>query len=175
MEIQHYYPQIIASAICLLIYFLVKKIIFKIVMKFSLKAEIKGSRALMVIRLFTIFLGFLLVLSLFAIWGVDRENFYITLTSVFAVIGVALFAQWSLLSNVTAGILLFFTFPFKIGDFIRIQDKDFPIEAQILDIKAFYTLLVTNEGEQISYPNNLLLQKGIVILKNLDNDYNSSL
>lgn len=175
MELQQYYPRIIATAICLVIYFLVKKVLVKVINKFSKKADIKESRTLIVTRLFNIFLGFLLVLSLFAIWGIDRENFYITLTSVFAVIGVAMFAQWSLLSNVTAGVLLFFTFPFKIGDYIRIQDKDFPIEAQILDIKAFYTLLVTKEGEHISYPNNLLLQKGIVILKTEDNDYNASL
>lgn len=175
MELQQYYPRIIASAICFVVYFLMKNVLSKIIKKFSKKADIKGSRALVIIRLFNILLGFLLVLSLFAIWGVDRENFYITLTSIFAVIGVAMFAQWSLLSNVTAGVLLFFTFPFKIGDFIRIQDKDFPIEAQILDIKAFYTLLMTSDGEHISYPNNLLLQKGIVILKNQDNDYNSSL
>ena len=44
------------------------------------------------------------------------------------------------------------------------MDKDYPIEAKIIDIKSFYTLLKTEEGEQISLPNNLLLQKGIVIV-----------
>ena len=43
--------------------------------------------------------------------------------------GVAMFAQWSILSNITSGIILFFSFPFKIGDLILIHDKDFPIEA----------------------------------------------
>ena len=49
-------------------------------------------------------------------------------------------------------------------DTIKILDKDYPIEAKIIDIKSFYTLLKTEEGEQISLPNNLLLQKGIVIV-----------
>ena len=44
------------------------------------------------------------------------------------------------------------------------MDKDFPVEAEIEDIKSFYTLLRTTDGEEISYPNNLLLQKGIVIV-----------
>lgn len=59
---------------------------------------------------------------------------------------------------------MFFAFPFKIGDRIRIQDKDFPIEAEIDDIKAFHTILITAEGERISYPNNLFLQKAVVVL-----------
>ena len=80
------------------------------------------------------------------------------------VIGVAFFAQWSILSNITAGIIVFFSSPFRIGDTIKILDKDYPIEAKIIDIKSFYTLLKTTEGEQISLPNNLLLQKGIVIV-----------
>jgi small-conductance mechanosensitive channel len=86
------------------------------------------------------------------------------MSSVFAIIGVGLFAQWSILSNITSGVILFFSFPFRIGDFIKIHDKDFPIEAQIEDIKAFHTLLRTKEGELLTYPNNMLLQKGISIV-----------
>jgi small-conductance mechanosensitive channel len=87
---------------------------------------------------------------------------------VLTVVGVALFAQWSILSNITSGIILLFSFPFKIGDYIRIHDKDFPIEAEIDDIRAFHTLLKTRDGEIITYPNTLLLQKGISIIKNTD-------
>jgi small-conductance mechanosensitive channel len=36
----------------------------------------------------------------------------------------------------------------------------------IEDIKGFYTVLRTAEGELITYPNNLLLQKGVSILYN---------
>ena len=61
---------------------------------------------------------------------------------------------------------MFFSFPFKIGDTIRIHDKDFPIEAEIEDISAFHVYLSTKDGEKIIYPNNLLLQKGISILGN---------
>ena len=50
-----------------------------------------------------------------------------------------------------------------------ILDKDFPIEAKIVDIKSFYTLLKTAEGQEITLPNNLLLQKGIEII--LEEEY----
>ncbi len=105
----------------------------------------------------------LAVLSI--IWSVDYKDIGLLLSSIFAVIGVALFAQWSILSNITSGVILFFSFPYKIGDRIRIQDKDFPNETIIEDIKAFHINLRTDDGELITYPNNLLLQKGVVLLE----------
>jgi small-conductance mechanosensitive channel len=102
------------------------------------------------------------------IWSVNFEEIGLLFSSIFAVLGVALFAQWSILSNITAGIILFFSFPFKIGDRIRIQDKDFMSESVILDIKAFYLILKTEEGETVTYPNNLILQKGVSIIQKYD-------
>ena len=81
-----------------------------------------------------------------------------------------MFAQWSILSNVTAGIILFFNFPFKIGDVIHIHDKDFPVEGEIIDITAFHALLKTKSGERVTYPNNLLMQKGITIVRQHSED-----
>lgn len=160
-----YYPEIIATAITLALYVPFRKLIGYIIRSFSTKEQRKDSRVLLIIRLFNTLLSVIFLIVILTIWGVKAENFMLTLTSVFTVIGVAMFAQWSLLSNITAGILLFFSFPFRIGDTIRIQDKDFPIEAKILDIKAFCTILLTADHEKISYPNSLLLQKGIVIIE----------
>lgn len=167
--LQEYYREIIITAITILLYFPTKKIVAYIIRTFSSKEDRKDSRVRLIIRLFNTLLLFIFLILVLTIWGVKPENFMLTITSVFTVIGVAMFAQWSLLSNITAGILLFFSFPFRIGDTIRIQDKDFPIEAEILDIKAFCTILLTIDNEKISYPNSLLLQKGIVIIdKNKD-------
>ncbi|MCC9043232.1 mechanosensitive ion channel family protein [Myroides sp. M-43] len=162
--LKEYYTEIIATAITLALYIPFRKLIGYIIRSFSTKEQRKDSRVLLIIRLFNTLLSVIFLILILTIWGVEAKNFMFTLTSVFTVIGVAMFAQWSLLSNITAGILLFFSFPFRIGDTIRIQDKDFPIEAQILDIKAFCTILLTIDNEKISYPNSLLLQKGIVIV-----------
>ena len=105
------------------------------------------------------------IIVLIVIWGVDTKNIFLTLSSVFAVIGVALFAQWSVLSNITAGIILFFSSAFRIGNYIKILDKDMPVEAKIEDIFTFYTHLRTKEGELHIFPNNLLLQKAIQIIE----------
>ena len=102
---------------------------------------------------------------LILIWGVQAKDIFITLSSVVTVVGVAMFAQWSILSNITSGIILFFSFPFKIGDIIHIHDKDFPEEGEIEDIGAFHVTIRTKEGEIVIYPNNLFFQKGISIIK----------
>lgn len=104
------------------------------------------------------------VIAIILVWSINTKDFVVVLGSSFAIVGAALFANWSILSNVTASFVLYFSFPFKIGDRIRVHDKDLPVTAVIVDIKGFYTLLKTNDGELITYPNNLLLQKGVSIL-----------
>jgi small-conductance mechanosensitive channel len=106
----------------------------------------------------------LAVITIVLIWGISEDGLWAALASTFAVIGVALFANWSILSNLTSSFILYFAFPYKIGDRIRVHDKDLPVTAIIIDIKGFYTFLRTDEGEDITYPNNLLLQKGVSIL-----------
>ncbi|WP_430613325.1 mechanosensitive ion channel domain-containing protein [Flavobacterium sp. JP2137] len=162
--IKEYYPQIISTVILIGLYFTARFITKAIINRVSEVSENALRRKKLINRYFDALTTILCLLILFAIWGLKPENIYVALSSTFAIIGVAMFAQWSILSNITAGVILFFSFPFKIGDAIKIQDKDFPIEGEIEDIKTFHTLLITREGERISYPNNLLLQKGIVMI-----------
>ncbi len=159
-----YLQQIIFTAIALVVFIALRMIIRKVTKKYANKSHLSEYRAHLVGKSIDIFLFIFLLIAIFAIWGVNSKDFFVVLSSVFAIIGIGLFAQWSILSNITSGVILFFSFPFKIGDFIKIHDKDFPVEAQIEDIKAFHTLLRTKEGELLTYPNNLLLQKGISIV-----------
>ena len=109
--------------------------------------------------------SFVMIFALLFTWGIKAEDLAWIFSSVFAVIGIGLFAIWSILSNITSGVIMFFSCPFKIGDYIKINDKDTPIEARIEDIKAFQMHLRTDDGELIVYPNNLILQKPISLLK----------
>ena len=122
-------------------------------------------RTNLVVKYIHILIGLLALVAAIIIWGVQKDDIFLTLSSVTTVVGVAMFAQWSILSNITSGIILFFFFPFRIGDVIQVHDKDFPIQAEIEDIKAFHVYLKTDKGEYITYPNNLLLQKGISIIR----------
>jgi small-conductance mechanosensitive channel len=142
------------------------------VRRFARVTHIIEHRTNLVIKYLHLLTTILAIIALILIWGVQPKDIIIAISSITTVVGVAMFAQWSILSNITSGIILFFSFPFKIGDIIRIHDKDFPIVAEIEDIRAFHVQLKTKEGEMIIYPNNLLFQKGISIMKHHFDDKN---
>lgn len=129
------------------------------------KSEIQVTRTRLMFKYINILVIIIAVFLLLLSWGYDFNELSLVFSSVFAVLGVALFAIWSILSNVTAGVILFFSFPYKIGNKIKIHDKDMPIEAIIEDIKAFHLHLRTSDGELITYPNNLILQKAVSLVE----------
>lgn len=164
-----YFKEVVSTAILLLITISLRYLSKIIVGRYAKRIEILEHRKNLILKYNNIFIFILFSISIFIIWGVNTDDIFITISSIATVIGVAFFAQWSILSNITSGIIILFSYPFKIGDIIRIHDKDFPIEAELEYISTFYILLKTSEGEIITYPNNLLLQKGIsIIMKNHD-------
>lgn len=163
--INNFDREIIATGVVIFLVLLLRFIVAKLVRKFAKSSEIIEHRANLVVKYMGFLINTLAVFALIIIWGVQKKDIFFTLSSITTVVGVALFAQWSILSNITSGIILFFFFPFRIGDVIKIHDKDFPIQAEIEDSNAFHLCLKTAEGERITYPNNLLLQKGISIIK----------
>lgn len=159
-------PEVISSVIILCIAFVIHRMVIWSAAKLSKSVERSKLRKQYLNRYVGYIIWTLAIITIILVWGLRREGFWVALGSTFAVVGVALFASWSILSNVTASFILYFSFPYKIGDLIRIHDKDLPVTAVIEDIKGFYTILRTADGELITYPNNLLLQKGVSILYN---------
>jgi small-conductance mechanosensitive channel len=96
--------------------------------------------------------------------GVGYSEVSLFLSSVFAVVGVALFAQWSILSNITASMVIFFGFPYRVGDQIKITDADFDLSGTVEEISLFHVLIRTDTGNIITYPNSLILQKPVIKL-----------
>ncbi len=168
--IKEYTRELIATGILGVLLILLRIISTKLVRRYAKLNQKLEHRTNLVIKYIHLLINILVIISLILIWGVQTQDIIIALSSITTVVGVAMFAQWSILSNITSGIILFFSFPFKIGDIIKFHDKDFPIQAEIVDIGAFHVFLKTNDDENIIYPNNLLLQKGISILKNHYND-----
>lgn len=111
-------------------------------------------------------LGVLLAFLVLAIiWSVSLDGVLIFASSIFTVVGVALFAQWSILSNLTASVIIFFTFPARVGDTITIIDGENSVTGKIVEISLFTIELMDEEGETIMYPNNLFIQKPIKKLR----------
>lgn len=158
--------ELMATGILLVLYVLIRLIVSKVVRSFAKRSQTLEKRTRLVLKYLHLLMNILALFALIVIWGVQKKDIMLVLSSITTIVGVAMFAQWSILSNITSGIILFFSFPYKIGDTIIIHDKDFPIQAEIEDIGAFHVYLRTIKGEIIVYPNNLMLQIGITILKN---------
>lgn len=156
----------LSTGIIFLIMFVLRIIVSNVVRKFAKSTHIIEHRTNLVIKYLNLLITLMVVIGLILIWGVQAKDIIIAISSITTVVGVAMVAQWSILSNITSGIILFFSFPFKIGDVIKIHDKDFPIMGEIEDITAFHISLITKEKEVVIYPNNLIFQKGISIMKN---------
>jgi small-conductance mechanosensitive channel len=154
----------IGTGIVLILLVILRIITTKLVRRYARLSQTVERRTNLVIKYFHLLINILLIVALIIIWGVDAKDIIIAVSSLATVVGVAMVAQWSILSNITSGIVLFFSYPFKIGDTIHIHDKDFPVIAEIEDISAFYISMVNKDGEHVIYPNNLLLQKGVTIV-----------
>lgn len=157
--------EIIYSALVLLILFVIRAVIIITVKKIGKKSGTSEARAILIGRYVTVTLVLIALLIEAFILGADTQDITLLFSSVFAVIGIALFAVWSILSNVTSGVIMFFSFPYKVGDKIKIHDKDYPIEAIIEDIRAFQIILREDNGDLVTYPNNLILQKAVTLMQ----------
>lgn len=161
---EHYY-QLLTSVIILISLAITRGVINFTITKIARKNDINEARIRLIRRYITIGITLIAILLIAAVFGKDLNQIAVIFSSLFAVIGIGLFAIWSILSNITSGIIMFFTFPYKVGDKIEIMDKDNPIEAIIEDIGAFQLHLRLDNGNLVTYPNNLMLQKPVVLVK----------
>jgi small-conductance mechanosensitive channel len=116
-----------------------------------------------VARVVRVITGVLALATLFFVWGIDVEGLLLLATSVVTLTGVALFAQWSILSNITAYFILLMQDGFKRGNFVRIVELDNYIEGTVADIGPFNTRLVTEDRVVVLVPNNAMLARTVFI------------
>lgn len=157
--------QLIISGIILASLLIIRAITHFTITKVARKNGINDARIKLIRRYITVSLFIVAILIEAFVFGAEFKDLALIFSSVFAIIGIALFAIWSILSNITSGIIMFFNFPYKVGDKIEIHDKDFPITAIIEDIRAFQLHLRLDKGDLVTYPNNLMLQKAVTLLK----------
>lgn len=152
--------------ILFLVTFIVSFLSRRAIVKFSILKSIEANRRKVIVLLCYGAYYFIAILIALPIIGANLKDFAIFAASVLTVIGVALFAQWSLLSNLTAAVILFFFHPIRIGSRIKIVDKEMDFEAVVEDITGFYTILKKDNTQIITIPNSVILYKGIEFLDN---------
>ena len=159
------YKELIGTAVVLLSLLIIRYIINFTITKIARKNDINEARIRLIRRYITFSLLLIALLIEAIIFGTQLHDIAVIFSSVFAVIGIGLFAIWSILSNITSGIIMFFNFPYKVGDKIEIHDKDFPLQAIIEDIGAFQLHLRLDNGNLVTYPNNLMLQRAVTLVQ----------
>lgn len=157
--------QILQSGITIVSLLLLLWIINRYLVLILKRSEFTKQRRKVATRGMRFIASIVATIILLAIWGVEQESILLFSSSLLTILGVAFFAQWSHISNITAGLILYFNHPVKIGSYIKIQDKDIPVEGRVDDITLFFVKIVTDEGEIITVPTNTILQKGISIRK----------
>ncbi|WP_214000729.1 mechanosensitive ion channel domain-containing protein [Arsukibacterium sp.] len=164
--LQHFSPvtlQLIISLCVVVLYFIVSRrvmpMLYKLIASSQLKADLNKRAAVV----FHILLVLVMIVVLSIVWGVDIRGLLVLASSMIAVIGVALFAAWSLLSNITAFFILLGQKAFAEGMEVRVVDGANFLEGRIVEINLFSTVLLTKDNEQVVYPNNLLISRPVVV------------
>lgn len=156
--------EIFLTLIFFVLVFISRAIIFKTINKAAIKWKRVHTRTTLIKKFINFFMVFIIILFLPLIWGFQPKDVTVFLSSIFAVISIAFFAQWSILSNITSGIIMFFTFPYKLGDFIKIHEGEDSIYGYIEDIRTFQVIIRGLDNKVTTFPNSMMLQKGVSIL-----------
>lgn len=157
--------QLLETAACLAAFILLKLIARASVRSAIVRSSFKSKEEREVMRLIRLLLVVLLAIGLIAIWGVKQNEILLFATSAVTVLGVALFAEMSILSNITACLVLFFQHPVKLGDRIRLKDGDHDVEGELVDITYFFTFVRRPDGSLVTLPNSVMLKGPVTIIE----------
>lgn len=154
-----YKLQIIETGVILVSYLILRFGLIKAIGRAAHKHAYKADRVNGIRKLANFMLFVIAVFLLFFVWGIDQSKLILFITTMLTVLGVAFFAQWSIISNITATLVVYFNHPAKIGDTVEIYDKEYPIKGTIHEIGLFFIIISSEEGEKTSIPCNVFIQK----------------
>jgi small-conductance mechanosensitive channel len=158
--------QIFLTILIILVLMITRLFISRLIHRHAARYELSEARVVYIRNIITALLAVVGMTAIAAVWEISVRGLSIYFASFFTVVGIAFFASWSILSNITASVILFFTYPFKIGNQVRIVDGDNSIEGEVKNISPFNLKILTREGNIVFYPNNLAMQKPIMQIGN---------
>jgi len=160
-----YRPQLLETLFCLLAFIVIRYLGKYIIRNSVVRSSFKAKEEKEILRLLNLLFLLVLAVILTAIWGVKQSEVLIFATSVITVLGVAFFAEMSILSNVTACLVLFFQHPIKIGDTIIMLDNEHSMQGELIDITYFFVFIRTADRGIITMPNSVLLKSPFHIIE----------
>jgi small-conductance mechanosensitive channel len=155
--------QIIETIIILSSYVILYFVFKTVINNFLKKTRLERSRRKMVIKGILLFTTITAIILLTGVWGFKQNEIALFASTILTALGIAFFARWSLLSNVTSSILVFFNHPVKLGDYIKVLHKDYHYEGEVTEMNYFFVHIKTNENEIITIPNSHFFEKSFSV------------
>ena len=155
--------QILETLVVLALYVIIFLINKRVINSALKNTHLQRGRRKIIIKALQLFTSITAIVIIAGIWGLKQSEIAVFATTILTALGIAFFAQWSLLSNVTSSIILFFNHPMKLGDNIKILDKDYPVEGEVTELTYFFVHLKTKNDGIITIPNSMVLQKSISV------------
>ncbi|NIT13338.1 MAG: mechanosensitive ion channel [Candidatus Dadabacteria bacterium] len=156
------FDRIIISIAVLLVVIVLIYLILLMVGSYGRSNKLHVKRTKYIIKLFSLFIIICYFVFLLVLWGINSQGILVFASTIFTVLGIALFATWSVLSNIVSSVIIFFGCPYRIGDYIKIVDSDNSLEGKITDINFYNVILEDINANIITYPNNIILQKAVI-------------
>ena len=85
-------------------------------------------------------------------WSINVQSVLVVLGAILATIGIGFFAGWSILSNVTASIIMFWRLPMHVGDRVGLTGNQ-SFVAVVEEFTPFYIIREDLGGTLIALPN----------------------
>ncbi len=161
-----YKIQIIETLLVLGVYIISYFIVSSVVNRALKKTRFERGRRKMAIKAVQLFTSIGALILLTGIWGLKQNEIALFASTILTALGIAFFAQWSLLSNITSSILIFFNHPVKLGDYIKVLHKDSDYEGEVTELNYFFVHIKTKNNEVVTIPNSHFFEKSFSILEN---------
>jgi small-conductance mechanosensitive channel len=158
--------QIIETVIILGCYIILYFIFKTVINNFLKKTRLERARRKMAIRAVQLFTTMTAIVLLTGVWGFKQDEIALFASTILTALGIAFFAQWSLLANITSSILIFFNHPVKLGDYIKVLSKDYQYEGEVTEMNYFFVHIKTNDNEIITIPNSHFFEKAFSVTQN---------
>jgi len=149
--------KIIGTFVILIVGLLIQKLLQKTIDRYVRKYRIAHRRNLAMHKTKSVFIYICMLIGIVLLWGVALESVWVSVAGLIGLIAIGFVAVWSILSNVVAGMLLFFNQTLRIEDQIELLPDG--IGGKVLDVNSFFVILVDDEGNKLHVPNNFFFQR----------------
>ncbi|MFO7724388.1 MAG: mechanosensitive ion channel family protein [Oceanipulchritudo sp.] len=100
---------------------------------------------------------FIILMAFLEAVNVPLGNVWTAISTLVALVAIGFFAVWSILSHMTAAVVLFLQRPFRVGDYLQFGDEAY--SGKVVGMGLFFTQVEDAGGGRSQIPNNLLFQR----------------